>query len=458
MRLGRGVFRRVDRRHISKEHSEISLSSFAGLEVFRDYLQLIDFMKYLRQTDAERTWLGDLRYSSLVMLLVANVLVGGRKVSHVKYLEGDPLVHRFVEMAKLPSARSISRSLSKMTIPKCVDLDAMSRFVVQDGLRHCKLRRLTLDIDGTVITTGLKVEGASRGFNRKKSTHPSYYPITVMIAQTGHVLEHRNRTGGIHDSHDADSTLRKAIGHLREDMQYRGIVEIRADSAFYREYFLQACDELNVQYAIKIPMWDWLGFKPLIEKQTAWKNIAGSRVQGCFCKLDISQWGRTEKIAIIRTRRSGKPQKGIQLDLFHPDDGYWEYSVIATNKNLGLKALWNFMNGRGVQEKIIAELKTGFAFDSVVARNENANNAWQKISILAHNISTSLQLAAGAPRKKRSFKRTSAFLLRSISTVRFEWLNRVAHLVYPQGKCTMRMTENPMVKQHFDSFESAFAT
>jgi hypothetical protein len=67
------------------------------------------------------------------------------------------------------------------------------------------------------------------------------------------------------------------------------------------------------------------------------------QLQGLFAELPIPQWGRTER-------------------------GYWEYSVVATNKTLALRALWHFAAGRGVQEKTLGEVKTGYAFASIPSR------------------------------------------------------------------------------------------
>ncbi len=252
MRLGKRSFRSKIKSEMHIEFGDESLSSHAGLEIFRRYLLSIGFVRRLRHSDAEKGWLGDLRFTSVVLLVVGAILVGARRLRHLEYLDNDPLVHRFAEMPRLPKACSISRALKKMSMPRLVDLDEVSRFVVCDGLSKIPLARMTLDIDGSVVTTGQHVGGATRGYNPHKRKNPSYYPITIMIAQTGHVWSQRNRPGGVHDSHDADATLRTAVGQIREELKHRGVVELRADSAFFAQHFLEACDSTNVEYAIKV--------------------------------------------------------------------------------------------------------------------------------------------------------------------------------------------------------------
>src|SRR2546428_10486976 len=115
---------------------------------------------------------------------------------------------------------------------------------------------------------------------------------------------------------------------------------------------------------------------------------------------------------------STRPPRTPRLDL-QPDDGHFEYCAVATNMALGLPALYAFVCGRGVQEKTFGELKGEFALDVVPTRHYGANSAWQQLSILAHNIARSFQLDTLATPKPRSRKRTYAYVLRSMRTLRF---------------------------------------
>ena len=54
--------------------------------------------------------------------------------------------------------------------------------------------------------------------------------------------------------------------------------------------------------------------------------------------------------------------------------------------------LSHFQNGRGVQEKVIGALKSGFAFATIPSKTYSANTAWQKLNILTHNIAITFQL------------------------------------------------------------------
>ena len=113
--------------------------------------------------------------------------------------------------------------------------------------------------------------------------------------------------------------------------------------------------------------------------------------------------------------------------------GAWPLAAArrTASKDLDLAALWHFINGHGVHEKTLAELKSGFADDQIPTRDLQANTAWQKLNLLAHNINVGLQVDTLPRPRRRTHKRTTSFVISSIRTVRFEWLNRAARPLAP---------------------------
>ena len=59
--------------------------------------------------------------------------------------------------------------------------------------------RLTIDIDGSVVSTGLKAEGARCGYSPHRRKAPSYYPIGAYETNSGVMLNVLNRSGNVHD-------------------------------------------------------------------------------------------------------------------------------------------------------------------------------------------------------------------------------------------------------------------
>lgn len=453
MRLGKREFAAKIKGILHIQFGKEQLTSYAGLEVFRRYLLTSGFREKLRKFERKVALGGDFRFTAMVLLVVAMLVVGARRLHHVEFLRDDALVRRFAGLKRIPTERTLSRTLKKFDYRKWPELDRLNDLVVEDSVVPLGFNRITLDIDGSVLTTGMKVSRAARGFNTHNRKSRSYYPIVVTIAQTGHVLAHRNRSGNVHDSRGSVAFLRNAVRTVREQFGFGGIVETRADSAFFKRGFLELCDLHSLQYTVKVPMVFWLNLKQIIRNihSDDWQWVdRRNQVQGFFTELPVNAWERTERIAIFRKRVNHKLTKPVQLDLFNPDDGTWEHSVVATNKWLELRGIWNFMNGRGVQEKTISELKSGYAYDCIPTNHYGANTAWQKLNILAHNLTTSMQLAMVAAPRSRTQKRTASFYLRSIRTIRFEWLNKAARLLNIAGLRVLRIPDNEKTRNCYE--------
>ena len=180
-------------------------------------------------------------------------------------------------------------------------------------------------------------------------------------------------------------------------------------------------------------------------------------VTGFFHNLDIPQWQLRLRVMIYRKHVQHQSPKNFQLDLFTPDDGHFEYAAVATNLTLDLPALYAFICGRGAQEKTLAELKGEFALDVVPTNHYGAHSAWQQLSILAHNVVRTFQLETGALAKPRSRKRTYAYVLRSIRTLRFLFIARAGRLTRIHGRNVLRLSHNPATKQLYDQLTAALA-
>lgn len=457
MRIGKRGFAARIKSHLRVEFGDERLTSYAGLELIRRYVHDGGLYERLTAWSRRRGRSGDVPLHGMVLLIVALLLVGGRRLRHVRRLDGDPIVRRFAGLERLPSRRSLARKLSAFRSSDCAELDDLSLTIAADAIALRSLARLTIDIDGSVLTCGQKVRGALRGYNPHNRKNPSYYPITAILAQTGHVVGHRNRPGNVHDSEGGAGFVRQAVASVRSAFQHRGVVEVRTDSAFFQRDFLEACENLRVEYAVKVPFWPWLNLRKLIAQQgpSAWRTVSkASRVEGLWLDLPIEAWGRTQRVAVFRTHRDHAPVKG-QLDLFNPDDGYWEHSAVATNRSVGLSALWSFINGHGVQEKTTAELKSGLGYADIPTPDFFANTAWQKLNVLTHNLQTSFQIETLGQEKKASPKRTAAFLIRSVRTLRFELLTIAGRLVNLSGVDRLRLARNNHLEARFAHIEEA---
>jgi Transposase DDE domain group 1 len=377
-------------------------------------------------------------------------------LEHLRYLAGDPLIARFSGLARLPTARTMSNWLKQFTQAALAPLVELNHDLVVEMLAACRLPRLTIDVDGTVVCTGARVQWAFRGFNPHHRKHLSYYPLLAHVAQTGHILRLKNRPGNVHDSKQAVGFVRELIDSIRAGLGHRLPLEFRMDAAFFQREVLRLLEARGCAYTIKVGYWSWLPLKQLAAAQRDWIPLAPG-VTGFDHRLTIPQWGLDVRLLIYRKHVQHQSRKNFQLDLFTPDDGHFEYHAVATNMTLGLPALFAFVCGRGAQEKTLAELKGEFALDVVPTNHYGANSAWQQLSLLAHNLFRNFQLDTGAEPKRRSRKGTYAYLLPSLRTFRFLVIARAGRLTRIHGRNVLRLAQNPGVQELYDRLQHALA-
>ena len=382
--------------------------------------------------------------------------MGGRRLEHLKYLASDPLLHRFARVRLWPTARTVSRWLKRFTMRSIEHLAVLNAAVVAQILPRLELRRLTVDVDGTVVSTGLQVERAERGYNPHRRKVPSYYPIMAHLAETTHVLRVRNRSGNVHDGKASLSFLRELWGQLSSFSMPRSQIRFRMDGAFFRDDVLRWLAWREVGYAIKVPFYHWLDLQQFIRKTRHWTRVS-AEVSGFMVPTVETPWGKTLAVAIYRRRVAHQTAKNFQLDLFNPDDGHYEYSAVTSNLDYTLANLGYFMAGRGAHEKTIAQLKSQLAFHTVPTLAYAANSAWQQLVALTHNLLTNFQIDTGAARRRRSRKHTALARLSSVQTLRFTLFQRAASLVRPAGRTVLRLASNPATEHLFTRIERALA-
>ena len=245
MRIGKRGFEARVKGSLSIEFGAEKLTSHAGLELIRQFLRRVGVMDALRASERRLAVGGDFSLGKVVLAIVAMLLVGAKRLRHLTFLGNDPLFLRFVGLSRSPTERSLGRALTRMGAEAWSELERCSHLVVRRGVEKLGLGRWTLDIDGSVLTTGLRVERAARGYNPHHRKNPSYYPILATLAQTGHVVGHRNRRGNVHDSHQSDEFLRKTVRTLRNlstSVRHAGRRTNRSRLATYRlEGFTHIC-------------------------------------------------------------------------------------------------------------------------------------------------------------------------------------------------------------------------
>src|SRR5260370_9400883 len=261
MRLSVESLRRVVKRDLAIEFVSQQLTSYGGLELLRRYVQRLDLAGRLRRACAALG--GDYSGAGLSLLVLALLYAGARRLEHLRYLAGDPLITRFCGLAQVPTPRTVSNWLQRFTQEHLRPLVQLNHDLVTEAIARLKLPRPTIDVDGTVIRTGATVAGAFRGFNPHHRKDPRYYPLVAHLAQTGHILRLKNRPGNVHDSKQAVAFLRELIESLRGRFGQGLPLEFRMDAAFCQREVFRLLAARCCTYAVKVGSWSWLPLKHL---------------------------------------------------------------------------------------------------------------------------------------------------------------------------------------------------
>ena len=160
-------------RNLPLEFDDVRLTSYAGLELLERYLRTRRFNQLVREAFADLPRGGDFGVVVMVRVFVGLVIVGGRRLRHLASVADDPIFQRFGNVRVVPTARTLSRWLRHFTMRTVTRFQALNAAVVRQLLPTLGLRTWTVDVDGVVVSTGLQVERAARGYNPHQRKVPA---------------------------------------------------------------------------------------------------------------------------------------------------------------------------------------------------------------------------------------------------------------------------------------------
>ena len=175
------------RKDVTRKASEIPqlrfedqrLTSFAGLVVFQKLFQVLQLRTRFSRCLAHQGVGKAFSPARLFLQLVVHLLLGFRELRHADYYRDDPLVQRMVGFDVMPDVATLSRMLKGADSKSVSNLRGLLGDLVLERLVENPLPRLTLDFDGSVLSTTRKAQGTAVGFNKKKKGARSYLPALL---------------------------------------------------------------------------------------------------------------------------------------------------------------------------------------------------------------------------------------------------------------------------------------
>ena len=420
------------------------LTSFSGLIVFQKLFELLHLKERLRNVFRHLKVNSIYGIHRVALLLVVHILLGYRELRDLRYYEDDPMVKRILGLKHLPDVATVSRTLANCDANSVDKLRALVKNINLERIEIQQYSRLTLDFDGSVLSTTRYAEGTAVGFNKKKKGARSYYPLYCTIAQTGQVFDVYHRPGNVHDSNGARQFILDCIKAIKEILPSVKI-EVRMDSAFFNDEIVDELDQLGVDFSITVPFERFSELKTLIEGRKRWSryNEEWSYFES---QWRPKSWQYRYRFIFIRQRNKKQRKQPVQLDLFVPHEYGYDFKVIVTNKQIKVKKVLEFHNGRGAQESVFAELKSQSQMDYVPTRTLCGNQIYMLSAILAHNLSRELHMQTHAQDRNTTEKRSPLWEFPKIDTLRRNIVQRAGRITKPEGQVTLTMSANAEIK------------
>ena len=381
----------------------------------------------------------------VMMLLVVHLIIGHRRLRDVDYYRDDAMVKRVLGLKRLPHVSTVSRSLASADAQSVGKVQIESRHLVMERLTVERFSTVTLDFDGSVLSTGRHAEGTAVGFNKKKKGARSYYPLFCTVAQTDQVLDVHHRPGNVHDSNGADTFIERCVRNVRARLP-RAKTEVRIDSAFFNETIVERLHTLGVKFTISVPFERFARLKELVEGRRRWRPMAAGL--GYFeTRWKPKSWNTRYRFIFIRKQVRCQDKSPIQLDLFKPIEYGYEFKVIVTNRKIKPRTVVLFHEGRGSQEGIFSELKTHCQMDYVPVKTRVGNQLYMFAGILAHNLTRELQIRLNPRARGTTAKRAALWCFREIETLRRTLIQRAGRIIRPAGKLILSMNSNQRLER-----------
>ena len=444
MKCSRAAIHRKTHRIPEIKFEDQRLTSFAGLVVYQSLFSRIGLKQQLGGCFRHLTVSPIFGHGIVVLLLIVHLLLGYRRLQDIRYYQDDPMVRRLLGLERLPGVATVSRTLANLDDRSVTNLRRLSRQRVLEQIGGLGLARITLDFDGSVLSTGRFAEGTAVGFNRRKKGQRSYYPLFCTVAQTGQVLDVWHRPGNVHDSNGAKAFILACVREIQVILPHC-VVEARMDSAFFSDDIVSMLDTEGVQFTISVPFERFSALKALIENRKRWHHL---NAQWSFFEANWkpSSWNDRYRFVFVRTKNRQQYKGAVQLDLFIPYEYDHDFKVIVTNKHISAKKALTFHNGRGAQEGVFAELKSQTQMDYVPTRRKAGNQVYLFSAVLAHNLNREMQMLCYEQERNTTEKRAPLWQFEQLGTLQRKLIQRAGRLTRPNGRLTLTMSANSAVK------------
>ena len=363
------------------------MAYFKGSEITSDggLLAIRELDEKIGLTAMAENYLTEKRYGrnvqhNLTELLRQSIfsrLAGYEDVNDANQLRKDPALRIILGERALKKNGSSESTVGKFEteiLTEGNNLEKLDEMLMNwiakvDSLRGVK--EIVLDIDSSESPVYGDQEGSAyNGYFGSKCYHPLF-----CFNQYGDCLKAKLRPGNVHS---ADGYLEFIEPVLRNYVSKGFKVTLRADAAFGIPKLYELCEELGVDYVIRLKENNCLaeGVSELLIKPV-------EKIKDRYITL--------YKDIVYQAKSWDKTRRVIAKIEHHPDELFPRVGFIITNLKWRNKKIVKFYNKRGTCEQWIKEGKNTLTWTKLSCKRFKENEARLKLFLLAYDLGNFLR-------------------------------------------------------------------
>jgi hypothetical protein len=315
----------------------------------------------------------------LIEQWIVSIWCGACRFAHTETVRFDGTLTRLFGWARAAGHQAIVRLFERFDMARNETVQETVYRWFFDKVNT--LKRITLDMDSTVITRHGAQEGASRGYNPGKRGRPSHHPLLAFVAEARMVANFWLRPGNAHTANNVLAFIESTLRHLGG----KTVGLFRADSGFFDEAILSFLEGRKIDYIISAKLTQALQ-AAIVREAHWWALDAGLELAEITYRAQ--SWAAPRRIVVVRQSIKRKTAPGKTLSLFadDPDLSGWRYGAMVTSLTLPAAEIWRSYRGRADCENRIKELKADFGLDSFALNDFWATEAALGFAMLAYNL------------------------------------------------------------------------
>ena len=246
--------------------------------------------------------------------------------------------------------------------------------------------RLTLDVDGTLITAHSEKENAAGNYKGGYGFHP----LQVYLDETRETLGGLLRPGnaGSNTAEDHKTVIDRALAQIPAEYAETLEILVRADSAGATHGLLDYCREADMRFSVGYELTEQVRAAILQIPEDAWvpalDQDGSERENGEVCEItdmvDLSAWPEGSRLIVRRER----PHPGAQLS-FTDHDGYRFQAILTDQTDPAIAVLeCHHRQHAHVEDRIRDDKDTGLS--KFPFKEFALNEVWLEIVALAHDL------------------------------------------------------------------------